>query len=46
MKFPLVVGVTVTVDDPGQFIGLGLKLVPLRLELNWTVPLKPLHVIV
>ena len=45
VKFPLVVGVTVSMDDPGQVSGLTLKLPP-RLELNCTGPLKLLHVIV
>ena|ERR1041385_1242708 len=44
LKVPCVVGVTVRVDDPGQFTGLGLKLVPERVELNCTDPLKPVVV--
>jgi hypothetical protein len=41
LGFPDAVGVAVRVDVPGQLTGLGLKLVPPRLELNCTGPLKP-----
>ena len=44
LKFPLAVGFTVSWDVPGQLTGLGLKLVPPRVELNWTGPLKPVLV--
>ena len=44
VEFPDAVGVTDKVDVPGQLTGLGLKLVPPRVELNCTGPLKPVVV--
>jgi hypothetical protein len=44
LKFPVAVGVTVKVEVPGQLTGSGVKLVPARVELNCTGPLKPVVV--